>query len=93
MLFPLGTIVASPGAMAIMANNAARDIRANVRALLTRHSSGDWGDVPRSDAAANDVAITDDARILSSYRLGSERLWVITEADRSATTILTPEEY
>lgn len=90
MLFPLGNIVASPGAFALLSRG---NLTANVLALLSRHVSGDWGDVPTSDAAANDVAITDDARILSSYRLGMERLWIITEADRSATTILTPEEY
>jgi hypothetical protein len=61
---------------------------------LRRHASGDWGDVPQDDAAANDRAVGQDLRILSTYtdRAGV-RFWIITEADRSATTILLPEDY
>ncbi len=62
--------------------------------LLERHQSGDWGDVPPEDARENDFSVRHGFRIVSSYRVaGEERLWVITEADRSATTLLLPSEY
>lgn len=88
-LFPLGRTVATPGALAALerAKQGAID-------FLARHSRGDWGDVPPEDAAENQRALQHGRRLLSSYRtrLG-ERIWVITEADRSATTILLPDEY
>jgi hypothetical protein len=62
-------------------------------ALLERHQKGDWGDVPPEDAKENEFSVANGFRILSSYRIGEHRLWVITEADRSVTTILKPEEY
>ena len=59
-----------------------------------RHMAGDWGDVDEEDKAANDQALTDGSRLLSAYRTAAaKKLWIITEADRSATTILLPEEY
>lgn len=62
--------------------------------LYRRHASGDWGDVSGFDAAANDRARDNDERVLSSYTASNGRkVWVITEADRSSTTILYPEEY
>lgn len=61
--------------------------------LLRRHTSGDWGDVGKEDAEANNRAVTFGERILSSYRVKGERLWIVTESDRSATTVLTPGEY
>lgn len=62
--------------------------------FLSRHASGDWGEVDDEDQEANKRAVDNGVRILSAYRTGKgERLWVITEADRSATTILLPEEY
>jgi hypothetical protein len=61
--------------------------------MLSRHRSGDWGDVPTEDALANEAAAIHGNRVISSYEVAGERLWVITEADRSATTFLLPEEY
>jgi hypothetical protein len=61
--------------------------------ILARHASGDWGVVGAADARANDEALTDGTRVLSVYVVDGVRLWVITEADRSSTTILLPEEY
>lgn len=62
--------------------------------FLSRHASGDWGELCDEDKATNERAVDHGLRILSAYRTGKdERLWVITEADRSATTILLPEEY
>jgi hypothetical protein len=61
---------------------------------LLRHVVGDWGEVGAADWRANDRAIRDGDRILSAYTLKTGvRIWVITEADRSVTTILLPEEY
>ena len=63
--------------------------------LLRRHVSGDWGDVPAEDAAENDLSVREGFRILSSYTLpGTDaRIWLMTERDRTVTTLLVPEEY
>lgn len=60
---------------------------------LARHQSGDWGDVCPEDRRANNDAAVHGDRILSIYKLGKHTLWVITEADRSTTTMLLPEDY
>jgi hypothetical protein len=62
--------------------------------FIARHVSGDWGEVPEEDKTENEGSLLNGYRILSAYRtkLG-ERLWILTEADRSVTTILLPEEY
>jgi len=89
-LFPLGQVVATPGALDLLD-------RAGVNAsdLLARHQRGDWGDVCASDAAENTHSIKAGNRLLSAYTLGpgKERIWIITEHDRSVTTLLLPEEY
>jgi hypothetical protein len=64
-----------------------------VVSCLDRHFSGDWGELDEEDKAANDDALDSGRRVLSAYSLRGSRLWIITEADRTATTILTPEEY
>jgi hypothetical protein len=65
-----------------------------VQAALSRHLQGDWGDCDPHDAAANDQAVHDDARLFSVYHTADQtKFWIITEADRSATTILLPEDY
>jgi hypothetical protein len=62
--------------------------------LLRSHVTGDWGEIDPEDAAENELAVrVGNLRILSSYGRGDARLWVITEADRSATTTLRPEDY
>ena len=86
--FPLGQTVATPGALEILETTGTSPL-----ALLARHQSGDWGDVPPEDATENELSVEQGFRILSSFRIGQERLWVITEADRSVTTILRPDEY
>ena len=89
MPFPLGRIVATPGALAALASS-----KQEVRPFLARHTQHDWGDVPPEDAEANDRALKDGTRIISSYRTTfDEKIWVITEADRSSTCVLLPEEY
>lgn len=86
--FSLGQVVATPGALALL---QAHDV--SPADVLARHQAGSWGEVPPQDAQANELAVTAGHRILSSYRVGGERLWVITEGDRSATTLLLPSEY
>ncbi len=86
---PLGRIVATPGALRLLSG-----LRTDPAALLSRHSQGDWGDLDPEDRTANDTCLRTGGRILSSYRLDAEtKVWVITEADRSSTCILLPEEY
>ncbi len=89
-LFPLGQVVATPGAIEVIERR-----KLNVGFLLLRHVTGDWGDLDDDDKAANDWAAVVGNRILSAYgREGDpDQLWVITEADRSSTTIQLPKEY
>jgi hypothetical protein len=61
--------------------------------LLARHATGDWGELCAFDRRQNEIALRDGYRILSSYEISAGRVWIITEADRSVTTILLPEEY
>lgn len=84
----LGQVVATPGAL-----NLLRRANQNPFQMLLRHRSGDWGNVHPEDALANEAAAMHCNRVISSYEVAGERLWVITEADRSATTLLLPEEY
>lgn len=92
-LFELGRVVATPGALALLAEHGVEPL-----ALLQRHVSGDWGTVSEADARANDEAVHGGTRLLSSYPLmgnpaGDKIIWLITEADRSSTTLLKPSEY
>lgn len=61
--------------------------------LLMRHSQGDWGEVPPEDAQENEFSVEKGFRILSSYTVNGSKVWVITEADRSSTTVLYSSEY
>ena len=88
MRFPPGRIVATPGAVRLLEETGTRPT-----ALLARHVAGDWGNVPPEDAKENEFSVENGFRVLSSYTVGDETLWVITEADRSVTTLLRPDEY
>jgi hypothetical protein len=89
MKVPLGRLLITPGAMGAFV--AAGE---NTLPYVLRHSSGDWGTVDKEDWAANDRALAEGERLLSAYELGNgETVWIITEWDRSATTILLPEDY
>ena len=83
----LGRLCATPGALDAID-------QATVLASLRRHVTGDWGNIDAEDKAANDQALLSGGRLVSSY-LGKDgtKFWVITEADRSSTTVLLPEEY
>jgi len=59
---------------------------------LARHASGDWGDLDAHDRRENELALRHGRRLLSSYPVGERRVWIITEADRSVTTVLLPED-
>ncbi|MFN8495582.1 MAG: hypothetical protein U0350_48765 [Caldilineaceae bacterium] len=88
-LFPLGHVVATPGALA-----ALRAAGQNPFGFLRRHLCGDWGDLEEIDRLANEQALQEDSRLMSAYQVTAEfRLWIITEADRSVTTLLLPQDY
>jgi len=88
-LFELGQVVATPGALACLEKFGVGAIE-----LLRRHQSGDWGVLTDDDKKANAQSVERGLRILSNYPLqGEGRIWVITEADRSVTTLLLPDEY
>jgi len=87
--FDLGKIVGTPGAIAALQESGQEPTF-----FLQKHVSGDWGGLSAGDKQLNDQALQNGSRIFSAYRtLRNEELWVITEADRSQTTILLPEEY
>jgi hypothetical protein len=88
-LFSLGQVVATVGAIVMLTMCGV-----SPQSLLRRHQQGDWGDVPSEDAKENEVSVFAGLRILSSYQISAGvRIWIITEADRSVTTLLLPEEY
>lgn len=89
-LFPLGQVVATPDALA-----ALDEADESAMPLLSRHQSGDWGDLCEEDRQLNEEAVKACSRILSSYVLKAtgQKVWIISEADRSSTTILLPENY
>ena len=88
-LFSLGQIVSTPGAL-----EAIQKSEQNPADFIGRHLLGDWGDLCEEDKQANQEALQEGMRILSAYRLyDGTKIWIITECDRSATTLLLPEEY
>jgi len=87
--FSLGRIVATPGAL-----EALEEANQNPFEFLERHQAGDWGELCEEDKSENEFSLKNGFRILSAYRtLHDVKVWVITEADRSVTTLLLPHEY
>ena len=87
--FPLGRIMATPGAL-----RALEEAGQGGAAFLARHQSGDWGDVCKEDAAENELSLRNGFRLMSVYHTSKGiKIWVITEHDRSVTTLLLPDEY
>lgn len=93
--FPLGRLVATPGALEAVPSE-------RVLECLQRHARGDWGNICPADAELNNRATLEGTRILSAYSIdpakpckghGDNCIWIITEADRSSTCVLLPEEY
>lgn len=88
-LFPAGRLVATPGALALLEH-----INKSPSELLSRHLCGDWGDLCQEDKTENELSLKYGFRLLSSYQVtDTEKIWIITEADRSVTTVLLPAEY
>lgn len=86
--FPLGHVVATPAALELL-----EKCGVNPKQLLARHAYGDWGDLDEFDKQLNEQAYKDGDRLLSSYNLPAGKVWIITEWDRSVTTILLPSDY
>lgn len=88
--FPLGQVVATPSAL-----DALQAAEVGAAEYLNRHMTGDWGVVDECDKTENELSLKEGFRILSAYILPrtETKIWVITEADRSSTTILLPDEY
>lgn len=87
-LFALGQVVSTPHALALAAKR-----QIDLLVLLHRHQTGDWGELCEEDRVSNEDALLNHSRILSSYQIGQDKIWIITEADRSFTTILLPDDY
>ena len=92
--FNLGRLLATPGALRTLEESGQTP-----HDFISRHARGDWGDVCDDDKQANENALVDGSRLLSSYKTSNgEKLWIITEAQddngcRAASTILRPDEY
>jgi hypothetical protein len=87
MSFPLGRTVITANALDVLQPE-------DVQNALRRHTRGDWGDVCSEDARSNDAAMLEGCRLLSAFRdRHGVKFWIITEADRSVTTVLLPEDY
>jgi len=85
--FPLGQTVITPNALEQLTQD-------DVLGALKRHAAGDWGDVCPEDGQENELSLREGYRILSAYKSSAGvKFWIITEADRSATTVLMPEDY
>lgn len=84
--FPLGRLLITPGAQAVFSSE-------EVFSAVARHRQGDWGTLCKEDCRRNNSALRNGGRIFSAYQYHEEKLWIITEADRSVTTILLPHEY
>ncbi len=89
---PLGQVVATAGVDSWVKESPESRVPGIVQAVM-RHRSGDWGDVCDEDKKLNDEAVDGEGRILSAYTVDGEKVWVITEWDRSVTTVLFPSEY
>lgn len=88
-LFPAGRLVATPSALALL-----EQVNQSPLQFLSRHLRGDWGELGQEDKAENELSLKYGFRLLSSYQVtDTEKIWIITEADRSLTTLLLPEEY
>jgi hypothetical protein len=88
-LFTAGRLVATPGALALL-----EQVNRSPLEYLSRHLRGDWGDLDQEDKTENELSLKYGFRLLSSYQLTDrEKIWIITEADRSLTTLLLPAEY
>ncbi len=86
--FLMGQVVATPGALQLLDDSGEDPLY-----YLARHASGDWGELDPHDRKENELSLRHGWRLVSRYPVGEGVVWIITEADRSVTTILLPEEY
>ncbi len=84
--FRLGRLLATPGALSALTPDT-------LLTIIQRHARRDWGYLCDGDLAGNEDALLDGSQFLSAYALQDATVWVITEADRIATTVLLPEKY
>lgn len=84
--FPMGMIVMTPGVETQVSEK-------DLNVAFSRHAAGDWGDLDAEDRESNEEALREGYRLLSAYDSNGTKFWIITEADRSVTTALLPEEY
>jgi hypothetical protein len=89
--FALGKIFSSAGVNEIMIHDPS--FMQFVNRSLARHAEGDWGDLPEEDKKENELSLREGFRLFSAYKNDEHKIWIITEADRSVTTVLFPEEY
>ena len=89
-LFPLGQIAVSRGVAELMTTTQAHVQLADA---FTRHADGDWGDVHPDDVGANERSLEEGSRLMSVYTVSGQKVWIFTEADRSVTTAILPDEY
>ena len=89
-LFPLGRVLATPGSLGPL-----EETGTDLTDLLARHHRGDWGELDAHDRGENAKSLKHGWRLLSSYPFGEigAKVWIITEADRTSTCLLLPEEY
>jgi hypothetical protein len=87
-LFQMGTLVATPGAI-----EALEGVERNLVQLLARHVEGDWGNLDEHDIRENELSLIQGYRLFSAYNIEDEKFYVITEWNRSVTTVLRPDEY
>lgn len=83
-LFPLGQVLATPGALGL---------GVHLGPYLNLHKNGYWGDICKEDWQENDRSLKEGYRLFSAYETSAGKIWIITEHDRSVTTVLLPEEY
>jgi hypothetical protein len=87
--FELGQVAATPGALRALEEAGERPAT-----FVDRHNRGDWGELDDFDRLENEISLAEGTRLLSAYSLSTgAKLWIITEADRSVTTLLLPSEY
>jgi hypothetical protein len=89
--FPLGMTVITPGVLALLKFPMMPAVE--VSPFINRHASGDWGNVHPDDVGANEHSLEEGSRLMSVYELYGEKIWIFTEADRSVTTVMLPDEY
>ena len=93
ILVELGNVVATSNALQTIEEVKGDGARMFTLGLLDRHVHGDWGDICEEDRGLNEAAILNGDRLMSVYKDGELTVWIITEADRSVTTVLLPEDY